>query len=157
MKQTFILILFLSLIIGCCPCRNLNVSASDSTRVETKVRVEFVSDTIFVSVPVEREKQVTTDSSHLETFFALSDARILSDGRLFHSLENKANKLPVEAQIRVEYRDSIVYQERLVTETLKVNELRPIQRFAICGFWIIFAAFGVFVAYKIGKATSLPI
>lgn len=126
---------------GCCPCRHLTTSTRDSVRVETVIRTERVPDTVFVEVPVEATRQTVRDTtSHLETSFAVSDARILADGSLFHSLENKAQKRPVSIEKELVYRDSVVYRDR--TDTKIVEVARPLtwwQQTQIRGFWIFLA------------------
>lgn len=127
--------------ISCCPCRHIATSTADSVRVETHTRTEFVRDTLFIEVPVESVSQtVATDFSHLETQFAVSDARIESDGRLFHSLWNKPQNAPVAVETPIIYRDSIVYRDRAVNSIVEVE--RPLtawQRFQMSGFWVLVA------------------
>lgn len=53
-------------------------------------------DTLLVRLPEQRAERHTADSaSHLETDAAVSDAAILPDGSLFHSLEQKPKPIPV--------------------------------------------------------------
>lgn len=140
---------------ACSPCRHLMTSnnTQDSVRVETVVRYERVPDTVFIEIPVEVERQTVRDStSHLETSFAVSDARINTDGGLYHSLENKPQKRPVEAKKEVIYRDSIVYRDRAVTETrIKEipRELTWWQQTQIRGFWVAIVVVLVLLRKKI--------
>lgn len=130
---------------SCCPCRKLSSTTADSVRVETVVRTEFVKDTVYIDVPREVVREIVADSSHLETEYARSDARILTDGRLFHLLENKALKKPVEVKKEIEYRDSIVWKERAVKEVVEVERrLTAWQRLQMTGFWMFVA--GIVVA-----------
>lgn len=126
---------------GCCPCRNLSTSVRDSVRIETVVRTERIVDTAFIEVPVEVIRQTVRDTtSHLETSFAVSDARIDADGSLFHSLENKPQKRPVSIEKEIVYRDSIVYRDRETEISIEVP--RPLawwQQAQIRGFWMLFA------------------
>ena len=112
----------------------------DSVRVETVIRTEYIRDTVEVEIPVERTVQIAEDSSHLETVYAVSDAFLRADGRLYHTLENKAGKRPVEVKKEVVYRDSIVYRDRAVreTETKEVpRELTWWQKTQMKGFWVL--------------------
>lgn len=137
---------------ACCPCRSLTSTTADSVRIETVVRTEFIKDTVYIDVPREVVREIVADSSHLETEYALSDARILTDGRLFHSIENKAQKKPVEVQRVVEYRDSIVWKERNVRETVEVERaFTAWQRLQMTGFWVFVTAILAVVAYKIWR------
>ena len=66
------------------------VEARDSVRVEERVREIKVIDTLFVEVPPQSAERTTADStSHLENDYAISDACIMIDGSLYHSLETK--------------------------------------------------------------------
>ena len=129
------------LLVSCCPCRHLTTAARDSVRIETVIRTERVADTVLVEVPVEVIRQTVRDTtSHLETSFAVSDARINSDGLLFHSLENKAQKRPIAAEKEIVYRDSIVYRDRETESIIEVP--RPLtwwQQTQIRACWVLLA------------------
>lgn len=137
--KTSLLIILLAVMTACCPCRHLATSARDSVRVETVVRTERISDTVFVEVPVERERQTVRDTtSHLETSFAVSVARINPDGALFHSLENKPQNRPVPTEKEVIYRDSIIYHDRTNIEIVEVErKLTWWQQTKMKGFWVL--------------------
>lgn len=124
---------------GCCPCRHLAASSLDSVRVEVRERIVHVPDTVLVEVPVEIVRQTVRDTtSHLETSYAVSDARINSDGSLTHSLENKAGDRPVEVETKIVCRDSIVWRDRAVREVVEVErELTSWQKFRLQGFWVL--------------------
>lgn len=124
---------------GCCPCRHLAASSRDSVRVEVRERIVHVPDTVLVEVPVEIVRQTVCDTtSHLETSYAVSDARINSDGSLAHSLENKAGERPVEVEVKIVYRDSIVWRDRTNWEVVEVERaLTAWQRFRLQGFWVL--------------------
>ncbi|WP_418714442.1 hypothetical protein [Alistipes putredinis] len=127
------------LAVACCPCRHLTTSTQDSVRVETVVRTEYIPDTVFVEVPLEIERQTVRDTmSHLETSYAVSDARITPDGSLFHSLANKSQKRPVPTEKEIIYRDSIVYRDRVNREVVEVErKLTWWQQTQMKGFWIV--------------------
>lgn len=139
--KNILFIIILAAMTACCPCRHLTTSTRDSVRVETVVRTERIPDTVFVDVPAERERQTVRDTtSHLETSFAISDARINPDGALFHSLENKPQKRPVSTEKEVIYRDSIIYLNRTNTETIEVErKLTWWQQTKMRGFWVLLA------------------
>ena len=136
--KNLLLILILAAVTACCPCRHLTTSTADSVRVETIVRTEYIPDTVLVEVPVESERQTVRDTtSHLETSFAVSDARINADGSLSHSLANKPQKRPIPTEKEVIYRDSIVYRDRVNTEIVEVErKLKWWQQTKMKGFWI---------------------
>lgn len=140
--KTSLLIILLAVMTACCPCRHLTTSTRDSVRVETVVRTERIPDTVFVEVPVECERQTVRDTtSHLETSFAISDARINPDGALFHSLENKPQNRPIPTEKEVIYQDKIMYRGRTKTEIVEVErKLTWWQQTKMRGFWVLLAA-----------------
>lgn len=124
---------------SCCPYRHLATSTRDSVRVETVIRTERIPDTVFMEVPIERERQTVRDTmSHLETSFAVSEARIEPDGMLFHSLANKPQNRPVPTEKEVIYRDSIIYRDRVNTKIVEVErKLTWWQQTQMRGFWAL--------------------
>ena len=118
-----------AIIIGICVCvlfgscrsqTNLihEKEQKDNVRVEVVTNTIYVPDTVFVEIPAQTAERTTADStSHLENDYATSDARINSDGTLFHSLATKPQEKPVEVEKKIEHRDSIVYVEKSITET----------------------------------------
>lgn len=130
---------------GCCPCRHLTTSTRDSVRVETVIRTERVPDTVLIEVPVEVFRQTVRDTtSHLETLFAASEARINPDGSLFHSLENKAGNRPAAVEKEVVYRDSVVYRDRETETVVEVaRSLTWWQQTQIRGFWMLLALLAI--------------
>ena len=46
----------------------------------------------------------------------------MSDGVLHHSLETKPAREPVSVEKQIVYRDSLVYRDRIVTETVEVEK-----------------------------------
>lgn len=91
------------LFVGCCPCRKVvntsTGSENDSTFVEhhKETITVYVHDTTWVQLKDEQKKTTTRDTtSHLENSYAVSDAAILADGSLFHSLSSKPVSIPVE-------------------------------------------------------------
>lgn len=135
---------------GCCPCRKtVTPTIRDSVRVETQIRTEYVRDTVIIEVPTEEKAQIVRDTtSHLETSFAESDAAITPDGALHHTLRNKPQDKPVQAETKVIYRDSVIYRDRVKTETVEVERnLTWWQQTRLYGFWVLLAA----VAWSLRK------
>ena len=105
---------------ACGTVRTLPVQ--DSTRVEVRTEVRTVHDTAFVELPVIVERVSTLDTaSVLENKYAKSAASV-SDGVLHHSLETKPAREPVSVEKQIVYRDSLVYRDRIVTETVEVEK-----------------------------------
>lgn len=49
-------------------------------------------------------------------------AASVSDGVLHHSLETKPAREPVSVEKQIVYRDSLVYRDRIVTQTVEVEK-----------------------------------
>ena len=99
------------------------VEARDSVRVEERVREIKVSDTLFVAVPMQKESTTVRDStSHLENDYAISDARVMADGSLYHSLETKPRTDTLSREVGVQVRDSIIYREKVVPKLVPVEK-----------------------------------
>ena len=113
---------------SCGTVRTLPVQ--DSTRVEVRVMEKIVRDTAWVELPVIIEKRTTLDTaSILENKYAKSEA-VVSGGVLVHSLATKPVREPVTVQTKEIVRDSIVYRDRVQTQTVEVEKkLTAWQRF----------------------------
>ena len=114
------------------------VEARDSVRVEERVREIKVTDTLFVEVPAQSAERTTADStSHLENDYAVSDARIMIDGSLYHSLETKPRTDTLTQELSVQAKDSIIYREKVIPQIVTVEKgLSDWQKIQIRGFWI---------------------
>ena len=96
-------------------------SVTDSTKVEVRVVEKIVRDTAFVELPVIVEKVATLDTaSVLENKYAKSEASV-SGGVLTHSLATKPVREPVAVEYKEVVRDSIVYRDRIETQTVEVE------------------------------------
>lgn len=97
---------------------NENSNVSDSVKIEYREKIVKVPVTVYVEVPVESKVQIDRDSSHLETSFAVSEAKMVwIDGVLFlrHSLDNKPQKIQKQDSIPVTEKEKIVWKIRRVT------------------------------------------
>lgn len=96
-------------------------SVTDSTKVEVRVVEKIVRDTAYVELPVIVEKVATLDTaSVLENKYAKSEASV-SGGVLTHSLATKPVREPVAVEYKEVVRDSIVYRDRIETQTVEVE------------------------------------
>ena len=128
MKLRDFLIITLGLtLVACCVTRQ---TASDETRVQVHTETVFDKDTVFFEIPVYVETIQTRDtSSVLENIYSQSQATV-SGGILTHILSTKPYRQPVEVQNRTVYRDSIVYVDKIITNTVEVQrQLTSWQRF----------------------------
>ena len=135
--KNFILVLFSLLCVACGSIKQ--VIPTERVVTETRIETVFKTDTVFLEVPKIVERVVTKDTlSVLENEFAKSAASV-SDGLLAHSLETKPVKQPVEIQTKIVYRDSIIVQDRVVTEIQEVEkELTGWQKFKMkMGGWML--------------------
>ena len=145
-----LLLLIVLLLTACGTSRNLTNTKQDSTRVEVREVVKFIHDTTFVEIPAQTAERTTRDTtSHLENDYATSDARVNSDGSLYHNLKTKPQKKPVPVETPVIRKDSIVYRDRTVKELVPVErELTWWQKTQMKGFWIVLTILVVYVFRK---------
>ena len=122
----------------------------DSVRVEVHKETKYIRDTVFLEIPTQTVEKTTRDtSSHLETDYAESDARIAPDGMLYHSLKNKEQEKPVPVDVPVTQKDSIVYRDKLIYETVEVErDLTAWQKWQMRSFWILLSAVAIYVLRK---------
>ena len=114
------LIIFAFLLSACGVVRP--VLDQDNTKVEVKVVEKIVKDTAWLELPVIIEKRATLDTaSTLENKYAKSEASV-SGGVLHHSLQTKPVREPVEVQIKEIVRDSIIFRDRIQTQTVEVEK-----------------------------------
>ena len=111
------------------------VEGKDSIRIEERVREIKVTDTLFVAVPMQKESTTVRDSmSHLENDYAVSDARIMIDGSLYHSLETKPRTDTLTQELSVQAKDSIIYREKVVPKIYPVE--KELNRFTQMRIWL---------------------
>lgn len=121
------------------------ITLTDSVRVETKYEKIIIRDTVMFALPSQSAERTTLDSiSHLETDYAISDARVKPDGSLIHTLENKAQEIPVPVESEKEMQEKIIYRNRdvAVPQPYPVEvekELTQWQKFRLNGFWALLA------------------
>ena len=155
MKRSIFLIMAAVLLVGgCSPGKHLakTQQQQDSTRVEVRKEIVYVPDTVYLEIPAQTAERTTRDStSHLENDYATSDARINTDGSLYHDLKTKPQDIPKEVQTPVELKDSIVYRYRYrdVVKTVEVErELTWWQKTQMYGFWV--ALLVIVITYRKG-------
>lgn len=121
------------------------ITLTDSVRVETKYEKIIIRDTVMFALPSQGAERTTLDSiSHLETDFAVSDARVNPDGSLTHTLNNKSQEIPVPVESEKEMQEKIIYRNRdvAVPQPYPVEverELTQWQKFRLKGFWVLLA------------------
>lgn len=119
MKRLFIMILVC--VLSSCGTAG-KLAQSDSSHIEVRTETVFRKDTAYVELPVIVEKVQTLDTvSVLENKYAKSEVSV-SGCILSHSLETKPVKEPVTVIKQIVYRDSLVYVDRVLTETVEVEK-----------------------------------
>lgn len=165
MKHLLYIVLTAVLLTACASSRKATTSSStyssvqgrDSVRIEYRERTVLVPDTVFVEIPAQTAERTTPDSlSHLENDYAESNARINQDGTLFHDLRTKPQAKPVPTEKEIQYRDSIVYKDRIVklrvteTKTVEVEKkLSWFQKTQIYGFWALLLLLAIIYRKKL--------
>ena len=118
----YVLPLLLLLAASACSTVRQLPAVSASTKVEVRVVEKIVKDTAWVELPAIVEKVATLDTaSVLENKYAKSEASV-SGGVLVHSLATKPVREPVAVEIKEIVRDSLVYRDRVVTQTVEVEK-----------------------------------
>ena len=119
MKSSISLLLALG-VVACGTVRP--VTGVDSTKVEVHTETVIQHDTAYVELPVIVEKVATLDTaSTLENTYAKSEA-VVTAGILRHSLETKPVSIPVKVETKTVYRDSLVFRDRIQTQTVEVKK-----------------------------------
>lgn len=130
------------------------VEARDSVRVEERVRYVPVVDTFFMEVPPQSAERTTADStSHLENDYAVSDACIMADGTLYHSLETKARTDTITQELSVQARDTIIYREKVIPKVVTVE--KQLGWFTQMRLWLSNVMIGLIAGATIWSAARL--
>ncbi len=144
MKHLAIFVVAILLLSACASSRRAPQGEimRDSTNIEVRHSIEYVTDTVTIVIPREVEHIVTKDTvSRLENSYAISEARYIG-GLLYHSLETKPQKKPVAVQKQIERNDSIVYRNKEVevkTPVVIEKSLTWWQKARQNGFWVLLA------------------
>ena len=118
--KTFFLVLSL---LSCVACGTLKqVTPTESVRTDVRVETVIQKDTIYLEIPVIEKVVETLDTaSVIENKYAKSAASV-RNGVLVHSLATKPVNEPVIVDKQIVYRDSLVYVDRINTETIEVEK-----------------------------------
>ena len=152
--KNFTIFLVSLLCVACASARQ--VTPLENTHVEVRTETVFQKDTVYLELPLLVEKVQTLDTmSVLENRYAKSEA-IVADGVLVHSLATKPVKEPIEVETKVIYRDSLVYVDKIVKETVEVAKplSGPNRFFLAFGKWAFVILLGIGF-WKLFKLTHL--
>lgn len=156
MRRIFIILAICAVscvLTACSTSRRAIMQESQEMRVETKYEHLFIHDTAYIEIPMQTAERTVRDStSHLENDFAFSDARITSDGSLFHSLQTKPQKKPVPIEKEVVRKDSVIYVDYKVEVPVTVEkELTAWQSFRLRYFNALLIVALALLAYTFRK------
>lgn len=135
------------------------LSNSDSVRVETIIKTEYVPVRVEVPVPQQSVNNIVeADTSHIETDVAESNAWIRPDGSLYHNLFNKNIKLSGEAyvpQTTIENNNEAVRTKEIpVPQPYPVyveKSLSTSEQFKLSAFWYLVGASLISAVYIFRK------
>lgn len=146
--KRFILFLMMFLVVGCGICRKVQYvpieTKADSVFVERLVR-----DTVSIEIPGETVYVVSQDSSHLETKYSISDAKIDSIGRLHHSLVNKDVKIKKEIVYKEIEKRVEVEKEVPVEVEVPVKYVPGYYKWINIIFWCLVGSFVIFIVLRV--------
>ena len=98
------------------------VTPTESVRTDVRVETVIQKDTVYLEIPVIEKIVETLDTaSVIENKYAKSAASV-RNGVLVHSLSTKPVNEPVIVDKQIVYRDSLVFVDRINTETIEVEK-----------------------------------
>ena len=150
--------ILLYLALSCVACSVSRQVTSGETKVEVRTETKYEKDTVYFEIPVYIEKVQTLDTtSVLENKYAISAASV-SSGVLAHSLSTKPYRQPVEVEKQIIYRDSLVYVDKIITNTVEVEkQLTSWQKFLMSFGSLGIIALFIAIAYAIYKLFYKPL
>ena len=157
-KMTLKNFILLYLALSCVACSVSRQVTSGETKVEVRTETKYEKDTVYFEIPVYVEKVQTLDtSSVLENKYSKSEASV-SGGVLTHNLATKPYKQPVEVEKQIVYRDSLIYVDKIITNTVEVEkQLTSWQKFLMTFGSLGFIALLLVIAYAIYKLLYKPL
>ena len=132
---------FLIFLFSSCKTKSIvtEKETKDSVRIEYKEKIVKVPVTVYVTVPAEKHEIATNDTiSFLETNFAKSTAKIKwkdSIPCLYHSLENKAQKIPYKDSVNVVEKETVKYKQIIKQNTRTITKEKTLTKLE--AFYII--------------------
>lgn len=137
--KILVIFLMLGICLASCSTARFRPSERDSTVVRYIDKLRIRDSVVMVGIPVESSSQnmSASDTSHLETSVARSDAWVDSKGKIHHTLNNKSDKkLPAIVPVYDRARMLDERQIITITKTVKVEKvLTWWQKFRLKAFW----------------------
>lgn len=146
--KRFILFILMFLVVGCGICKKVQYvpveTKTDSVYVE-----KLVKDTVSIEIPGDTVRVVAQDSSYLETKYSISEAKIDSVGRLYHSLINKDIKIDKEIVYKEVEKRVEVEKEVPVEVEVPVKYVPDYYKWINGIFWGLIGLFVIFIVLKV--------
>lgn len=121
--------------------------------VVKEVRLDTVRVPVYIEVPAQVAEHVTPeDSSHLENDYAVSEAKVDSNGLLHHRLWTKPQRVETEAEVVVPTTETTVTHSETNTATKVVEVPRDYTWWDRTRFYI---AYGAMVLLAAGAAVAV--
>jgi len=168
MKNTlFLICLFTMLLVGCktqkqaqTPLPPVVLNNSDSIKVESIIKTEYIPVEVSVDLPNQSETNATlSGSSHVETDLAESDAWINNDGSLGHSIRNKHGQFKAEAFVpqttEQTNKEAVKIKEVPVPTPYPVEverKLTQMEQIKLAAFWYLVGAVIVSIGFIFRKS-----
>lgn len=146
--KRFILFLMMFLVVGCGICRKVQYVPVE-TKADSVFVEKIVRDTVSIEIPGETVYVVSQDSSHLETKYSISDAKIDSTGRLHHSLINKDIKIKKEIVYKEIEKRVEVEKEVPVEVEVPVKYVPDYYKWINIIFWCLVGSFVIFIVLSV--------
>lgn len=149
MKNFFLI--FLSLLCVAC-CVQRQVAPQENTRVEVRTETVFQKDTIYLELPSLLKKfRPLTPAPYWRT--STPNPRLAYQMESFaHSLATKPVNEPVLIDKQTVYRDSLVFVDKIITNTVEVEKPIPSGDRFFLGFgkwvFVILLGFGLWKSYR---------
>ena len=135
----------------------------DSVSVVIKESVIYRDTTIYIEVPVEVIKEILpdTDTSHLETSLAISEAWV-NAGKLNHTLTHKDAKIEQTIPIPEKHteKDSVTVSIKEVVKEVPVEVEKPLnswQSFRMTIGTLVLIALALWAVFKVVKRYLLKV
>lgn len=148
--KRFILVLMMFLVVGCGICKKVQYVPIE-TKIDSVYVEKLVKDTVSVEIPGETIYVVAQDSSHLETKYSISEAKIDSTGRLHHRLTNKDIKIEKEIVYKEVEKRVEVEKEVPVEVEVKVPFVPDYYKWCSRIMWGLVCLFVIFIVLRVRK------
>lgn len=131
----------MALACGCAAQRKPATPTADNSAVRIVHETVVDTVTVYIDIPRQSAERLAPDSlSRLATDYAESEARIMADGSLWHTLANKPQRLDMPVAVE-QRRDSVISTvDRMATVEVEVEKRLSLwQKVRLWAFWPLVA------------------